>query len=43
MSKYSDFWFDRQTEVNDFLATIGNDDDVYEKPKPKKDHGFGWS
>ena len=38
MSKYSDFWFDRQTEVNDFLATIGNDDDVYEKPKPKKDH-----
>jgi len=38
MSKYSDFWFDRQTEVNDFLATIGNDDDAYEKPKPKKDH-----
>ena len=38
MSKYSDFWFDRQTEVNDFLATIGKDDDVYEKPKPKKDH-----
>ena len=38
MSKYSDFWFDRQTEVNDFLATIGRDDDVYEKPKPKKDH-----
>ena len=38
MSKYSDFWFDRQTEVNDFLATIGRDDDDYEKPKPKKDH-----
>ena len=38
MSKYSDFWFDRQTEVNDFLATIGKDDDAYEKPKPKKDH-----
>ena len=38
MSKYSDFWFDRQTEVNDFLATIGKDDDDFEKPKPKKDH-----
>ena len=38
MSKYSDFWFDRQTEVNDFLATIGMDDEVIEKPKPKKDH-----
>ena len=37
MSKYSDFWFDRQTEVNDFLATIGNDDDVVIN-KPKKDH-----
>jgi|TARA_R110001592_G_scaffold83874_1_gene248399 uncharacterized protein with von Willebrand factor type A (vWA) domain len=38
MSKYSDFWFDRQTEVNDFLATIGRDEDDHEKPKPKKDH-----
>ena len=39
MSRYSDFWFDRKTQVDDFLATIGVDDDViFEKPKPKKDH-----
>jgi hypothetical protein len=38
MSKYSDFWFDRQTEVNDFLATIGTKEDDIVINKPKKDH-----
>jgi len=39
MSKYSSFWFDdRQSEVDDFLATINNDDTEFVKPKPKKDH-----
>jgi len=35
---YSSFWFDRKTSVDDILAKYGNDDDVIEKPKPKKDH-----
>ena len=39
MSKYSDFWFDRQTSVDDILAKYDNNNDVdYVKPKPKKDH-----
>ena len=39
MSKYSDFWFDRQTNIDDILANIGIDNDTeVVKPKPKKDH-----